>query len=365
MKLSQTEERLFALLRAGLQMGTIDATSFADMTAKMWNNCYRLAAQHGVMAVAWDGMGMLPAHLQPPRALKLTWGLAVQKYEERYSHYCSTIDELSRLYARHNITTVQFKGVGLSTCYPVPAHREGGDIDIYTCSADLTQMSDKEANQLADDLMKQQGMKIDNISRKHSNFFYKGVPIENHKTFLDIKEYKYAAQTDLLLRQLLQPQTTLLDGKHEILTPSVDFNMIFIAFHAASHYGNGFSLHHLCDWACLIRKYGLHIPKEITDRRFLNMIQAMTLLCNKYLGTSVKADSQCEKLAEDMLKEMLHPAYSIQMRPKSKLGIFVYKTRWLLHRIRLVNTILELSPVNYVWESIMVHIRNPKTIFGA
>ncbi|MCS3155123.1 nucleotidyltransferase family protein [Phocaeicola dorei] len=42
------------------------------------------------------------------------------------------------------------KGVGLSTYYPIPSHREGGDIDIFTYSADHSRKSDAEANLLAD-----------------------------------------------------------------------------------------------------------------------------------------------------------------------------------------------------------------------
>ncbi len=363
MKLNLIEERLFALLRGGLQTAVVDSALFADMSTKAWQDCYRLAAKHGVMAIVWDGVQALPAGLQPPRVLKLTWALAVQDYEERYSRYCRTIDELSRFYAQHGITTVQMKGVGLSACYPVPAHREGGDIDIFTYSADLTQMSDKEANTLADSLMKQQGIEVGMHSVKHSNFYYNGVPIENHKRFLNVELYKLAAKTDPLLRQLLQPQPTLLDGKYEVLTPSVAFNTIFIAFHAAQHYGSGLALHHLCDWACLIHKYGLHLPEEVTDRRLLRMIHALTTLCNRYLGTSVPADVESETLADEILSEILYPPYSVTVPAYGKWGILSYKMRRLLHRRRLSDRVLGRSLADALWNSFVAHIRRPETIF--
>ncbi len=363
MKLNQTEELLFALLRSGLKTTPVDTALFVDVSAKMWQDCYRLAAKHGVMAIAWDGANGLPLELQPPRPLKLTWGLAVQKYEERYSRYCRTIDELSRFYAEKGIVTVQMKGVGLSDCYPIPAHREGGDIDIFTYSADPARMSDQEANRLADEWMMKQGIEVDMHSPKHSNFFYKGIPIENHKTFLNVEQYQIAAKIDPLLRKLLQPQTTVLDGKYEILTPSVAFNTVFLAFHAAQHYGSGLALHHLCDWACLIHKYGLNIPKEVTDRRFLNMIYALTALCNRYLGTSVEAPAENEKLAEEILSEILYPPYAAPIPTHSKWGILIYKTRWMLHRRRLTDSVLGLSLASCLWKSIVAHIRHPETIF--
>ena len=111
-------------------------------------------------------------------------------------------------------------------------------------------------------------------------FYYKGIPIENHKTFINSETYRIAVKMDKLLQKLLQPVSAELDGKCSILIPSSTFNTVFLAFHAAQHYARGLALHHLCDWACLLNRYGLHIPEEVTDIRFRNMILAMTRLCN-------------------------------------------------------------------------------------
>ena len=93
------------------------------------------------------------------------------------------------------------KGVGLSTYYPIPSHREGGDIDIYTFSADKNRMTDEQANRLADELMERQGIPIEMHSYKHSNFYYKGIPVENHKVFLNVEHYPIAVQVDALLKR--------------------------------------------------------------------------------------------------------------------------------------------------------------------
>lgn len=121
--LSKPEQMLFALLRSALTSAMpINTTFFSDIPPAIWQECYKLASAQGVMALAWDGLKELPADLQPPKALKLTWALAVEKYEQRYRQYCRTIAELSKYYAAHGIVTVQMKGVGLSTYYPVPCH---------------------------------------------------------------------------------------------------------------------------------------------------------------------------------------------------------------------------------------------------
>lgn len=176
--LNKPEKMLFALLRSALTGAMpINTILFSDTSPALWQECYKLASAQGVMALAWGGVSALPAALQPPKALKLTWALAVERYEQRYRQYCRTIAELSKYYAAHDIVTIQMKGVGLSTYYPVPSHREGGDIDIFTYSAAPSVQSDKEANWLADRLMEEQGIAVDyEHSEKHSVFYYKGIP---------------------------------------------------------------------------------------------------------------------------------------------------------------------------------------------
>ena len=244
--MKKSELMLFALLRASLHEQEVEQDFFQQATDEDWKQCHQTAIEQGVMALAWDGVLRLPAELMPFRKLKLTWAMAVEKYEAKYRRYCKTVDELSAFYATHGIATVQLKGVGFSTYYPVPAHREGGDIDIYTYSADKNKMSDAEANAMADKLMEQQGIEVDMHSYKHSNFYYKGIPIENHKSFLNVEEIQEAIVADEILHRELNPRTVALkEGKVQI--PSPTFNALFVAFHALQHYGSGIALHHLCD----------------------------------------------------------------------------------------------------------------------
>jgi len=365
MELNTSERMLFALLRASLNEVPAEVVCFQGVTEDEWKQCYRLAARQGVMALAWDGIRTLPEELQLPRALKLTWAMAVEDYEKKYARYCHTIDELTAYYAKEGIATVQMKGVGLSTYYPVPSHREGGDIDIYTFSADKNRMTDKQANRLADELMERQGIEVEMHSYKHSNFYYKGIPIENHKVFLNVEHYPLAAQVDVLLQKALEPQeASLLDGSCRIWIPSPGFNTMFLAFHASQHYGSGLALHHLCDWAMLLKRHGLVLPDELTDKRFLEAIAAFTRLCNRYLGTSVEIAGG-ESLAEEVLMEILHPKFPQKagVPVKGKWNILVFKTRRFLHTARISNRILYLPLWKRVWKSVVAHIVRPETIF--
>ena len=357
-------EMLFALLRASLHGKEVETAFFEQATADDWKECHRLAVMQGVMALAWDGVSALPPHLQPAKGLKLKWAMAVEAYEKKYARYCQTIAELSDFYREHGITTVQLKGVGLSTYYPNPAHREGGDIDIFTCSADTNKLTDTDANLLADKLMKEQGIEVDMHSLKHSNFYYKGIPIENHRTFLDVEQFKVAKRVEILLKKMMNPQTVgLVNDTYRILTPSKEFNTIFLSFHAARHYGSGLALHHLCDWAMLISRHGLHLPDELTDHRLREAIAAFTKLCNRYLGTHVMIEGG-DTLADEMMPEILYPKFIQKgVAPKNKINTLIYKTKRFIYESRLSNRILYKPMWERIWDSIVVHITKPDTIF--
>ena len=355
---------LFALLRGSLHGNAVETVYFQNVTESDWKKCYKTAAEQGVMALAWDGVMTLPVQLQPPRSLKLSWGMAVDNYERKYARYCRTIAELTSFYAENGISTVQMKGVGFSALYPVPSHREGGDIDIYTYSACKTKMSDKQANDLADQLMIKQGIDVDLHSYKHSNFNYKGIPIENHKCFLNIGAFNVAREVDVILNEIVNPQPTeLLDGECKIYTPSIEFNTLFISFHAAQHCGTGLSLHHLFDWAVIINRYGLQIPEQLKDFHFRRWMAIMTQLSNRLLGTSVPVEGG-EKYVDEILQEMLYPKYEHKTEPvKGKLGILIYKTKRFVHRNRLLSIALGGSLAKAAYQSLVHHISNPKKIF--
>ena len=358
----KSEEMLFALLRASLHEKDTETSFFVDVTATDWKECYQLAKMQGVMALAWDGVLRLPIALHPDMEFKLQWGIKVEHVERRHQHYCKVASEITELYKQHDIATLHLKGVGLSTLYPVPSHREGGDIDIYTYAANKS-ISDHEANALADALIKQQGMDVDiETSPKHSFFYYKGIPVENHKTLLNVHTLRIAKQVEEILKEHMHPQSVSL-GSGEILIPSAEFNALFVAFHAVQHFGSGLSIHHLCDLAVIMNRYGLHLPKEITDERLLRAIFALTTLCNRLLGTSIKVKEEKE-FAEKILKEMLHPKYYKRPLPQSKMGGAIYKVKRFIYNQKLKKEIFDIP----VWKNFCIAVLrklwHPSKIFN-
>lgn len=367
--LNKSEQMLFALLRASLHNCAAETVIFENVSNDDWLTCYKLATLQGVLALAWEGVLSLPVGLHPYKQLKFQWAMSVDKYEAKHKKYCSVAQELQQFYRQHGIVAVQMKGVGFSSYYNCPSHREGGDIDIFTYSADTSKMSHKEANELADTLMKQQGIEVDNHSYKHSNFVFKGIPVENHKCFVNIyTNPNFLGKLNVILDKLLNPEeVNFYDGEFRIIVPSKEFNTIFIPCHAFQHYGSGIALHHLYDWASILHKYGLCLHKDITEEYFLRAIAAYTHLSNKFLGTNIDVSnfsSGYEKLADEMLMEMLHPKFPQVLPQRNPISIIYTKTRRLLVIARYSKNVLGPSIASTIMKSFVAHISNPKNILN-
>ena len=258
---------------------------------------------------------------------------------------------------------------GFSAGYNQPHHRDGGDIDIYTYSADISRMSHREANSLADKLMEQMGNPVEMHGYKHSNFYFKGIPVENHKYFLNVQiNRKFLGGLNELLHKVLEPrEVELYNGEYKLLVPSPLFNTLFISCHAFQHYGSGIALHHLYDWATILKNHGLLIPDEIKNERFLRAIAAMTHLCNEHLGTQIPLDSfphGYEEMSDEMLKEMLYPIYSKIVPHTGYAKIFFYKTKKVLRSAKLANDVFGASIFGRLMESFIAHLMHPSMIFG-
>ena len=359
---------LFALLKASLQGDKTDESAFANASIAEWKLCYDTAIKQGVLALAWEGVQRLPLELQPPKQLKFKWAINVEKYESGHKRYCAAVEDLQELYKEHGIVALQVKGVGYSSYYNVPYHREGGDIDIYTYSADTEKMSHSQANALSDKLMEQMGIDVDTYSYKHSNFTFKGIPVENHKYLLNVQiNRKFLGSLNELLLKIIDPrEVELCDGKYKILIPSPEFNTLFISCHAFQHYGSGIALHHLYDWAALLKNHGLKIPSEVDNVYFLRGIAALTHLSNLFLGTEINLDlypDGYKEMSEEMLKEMLYPIYTKVIPYTNKVKIFVYKTRKVFRSARLASDVFGVSIFGRLGESFLYHIKKPSTIF--
>ena len=125
-----TINTLIELVRLGL-----GNTSDCNLsTGTNWNAVSNLAFQHGVGAIAFDGIQCcydweIPIDMDTQT--KLEWIGSVHQLEVGYQKQLYTIASLATFYQKHGIRMMVLKGYGLSLNYPKPNHRPCSDLDIY------------------------------------------------------------------------------------------------------------------------------------------------------------------------------------------------------------------------------------------
>lgn len=322
----------FRLVRSGAGLGAAPVSDTADtaVTPGSWERIYRMAADHGLSAVVWDGICRLPAAQQPPRETRIRWALSAEKLEERYRHQQQTASKLAARFSEEGLRMLLLKGLGLSRDYPLPEHRECGDIDIY-----LYGQSDK-----GDRVLHEIGAHLYFDVPKHSEYVWDGVLIENHRTILNVRRNRTERELNAVLVRLLEKEGThgLAPG---IQAPRATFNAIFLIRHAAVHFQKeGIVLRHLCDWACFLTRHWDEIDHALfrtamEDYRMDRFADLMTAAAVEYLGAEVPGP-ECEA---GMLGRFMEEVLTLSPMPDKPLPRLFrklsgpYRNRWRLREV--------------------------------
>ncbi|MEA5006164.1 MAG: nucleotidyltransferase family protein [Rikenellaceae bacterium] len=286
---------------------------------------FNLALSQGVMALTLDGLKLDLKSLD--KELWLRWNMSVKKVENRRARQCAVLRELVTLFRSHGIELMVLKGIGASMLYPRPDHRECGDIDIYL-------MGDYERG---NDIIKALGIEVDTKSCKHSNFFFKGVPIENHKTFLNVNGSSIDRNLDRELCRILKEQgtDTIMLEDIPVRIPTPDFQAIFLTRHAIVHFlGLGLVCRYICDLALFFSSMGERInaprfEKVMRDEGQYLLLCSFLSIGGKYLRMphidcpDTSFDTQkVEELAEKVLKEAFNnSSRSISKEERLKMWV--------------------------------------------
>lgn len=325
-------DTLFALLRAALHPEREERVAWS--VSPDWPSVYRLATEQGVLAIAWDGYtrllqeGQIPTEWQMPRMLKLQWAMNVDKIERRYAQQKNAAADLACHYAQASIRTVVLKGFAVSAVYPIPSHRECGDLDCYLCG------SYEQGNVIAE----KQGGRVERDYYKHSHIHYKGLMVENHQFCVAIRGSQERKALERYLQSLVATPSGHYVEETHLEIPSADFNALFLTAHGFSHFLNeGLKLRHLCDWMMVLK----HGEEQIDWRAFYSLTDrlsytafasVMTALAIRDLGlelhnSAVRSDVQ---YADRVLNDILWQNNAIYSSGKSR-----FKQRMMLITNRL------------------------------
>ena len=369
----ETRNILFALLSCGLAADADRAVEtqrplFDVMEAAPdWKAVYKLSAAQGVLAVAWDGLqrlidgGAIAREKRPDRSLTLQWVYNVQMIEERYAKQEQTIAKLARFYSSHDIDMMLLKGYGLSLCYPVPAHRPCGDIDIWLYGE----------QQRADELLRSEmGVKVAEDEHHHTVFFVDGVMVENHYDFINVHAHLSSRIVEAELQQYAKSDSEEVEvAGAKALIPSAQFNALFLLRHAASHYAaENIGLRHVLDWAMFVVKYGSQvdwtelerISKEVNMHRFLYCLNAIAAKCAGS-DAAAFADYPHDEMEERVLNDILEPEFAEKVPSKGVVRLLLFKfRRWWSNRWKHRLVYSESLFTTFIVQ-IYSHILKPKT----
>ena len=130
MELTPEQQILFNLLKLSLWPGQNKEDLLSGFVQVKWEEVISFASRQGVIAVSYDGLNSTELLAAVPRMQKIGWELSVGFLEAREKRQREVIRELVSIFYKNGIELLLLKGIGLGENYPLPSHRECGDIDI-------------------------------------------------------------------------------------------------------------------------------------------------------------------------------------------------------------------------------------------
>ena len=122
------QQQLLSLIRSALQGTEPDAGLFAGTPD--WQAIYDLSVEQAVTPVVTDGIDRLPAAKKPSIELLepfLADTLATEMRNDAINRFAKG---LFRRIEDASVTALMVKGQVLARLYPIPSHRQPGDIDV-------------------------------------------------------------------------------------------------------------------------------------------------------------------------------------------------------------------------------------------
>lgn len=243
------QKQFLTLLQSALWATKPDTNGF-PLTEIQWQQLIETAAKQGVVTLMYDGIMQLPNDLQPSKDLQDYWRQIVRQNENTYLQHVRTLNYLFiRLQLEGNLRPVLLKGLALASYYPVPSHRECGDIDVL--------FNGEAEAERANKLVESWGMPIKRGEKGESLFNLNDTIVEFHAHLLQSHHPLIGKKTREKLTAALTNSVGTYERKIEgapvrVLAPA--YNNLLLATHSLKHVTNeGIGLKQLCDVAMFLK----------------------------------------------------------------------------------------------------------------
>ncbi len=332
-------EVLCSLIRRSLwqQTGAED-TAKPDfiLAPEGWERLIRLAARQGVLAVAYDGLPADDAKKGLTKEQRIRWALSVKQIEANHKVQQKALLNLLSLLEQNNASLLLLKGLGLSENYPFPAHRECGDLDIYLGN------DYEKVNRL----IEAKDIAVNREGGKHSCFYREGVPVENHRHFLNVHGTRVDRELEGRLLQILNEQGTdvIYVNGVAVRVPTPDFHALFLIRHAIVHFlATGMVLRNFCDLGLFFFRHSERIDFErlrqiLTETGQFDVFSSFMEIARHWLGMPAVSGlwtEQKEEITQKIWKDVLSEQPD---QPKEKYMEMPIFKRKALGSIRLLRS---------------------------
>ncbi len=264
----------------------------------VWSEVLSIADEQGVVAIALDGYEAYINKVSNEKQISFTPKDKVlilesigrmQLVEHNYYQHKEALLKLSDILHRKAIPFMVMKGFACGQYYPIPKHRECGDIDIYPGE------KFNESNQA----LKEAGVPIDDHYYRHTVSYLDGIMLENHRVLADLRGPKKQTREletwlELLANESMEKEKQVNIGDIEMVNvsfPNASYNAIFLPWHVSAHFCfERVTLRHLLDWSLFLTHDGksidmdlLHEAKNRFTYGYSKMVDILTNLSLRYL----------------------------------------------------------------------------------
>ena len=327
-----------------------------------WQAIQALASKQGLAAIIIDGVEKLPEDKRPPKLILLQWiGEVLQNYESRYDAYQKTIAEMAGFYNSHGFKMMVVKGYACNIDWPKPEHRPCGDIDIWQFG------QQKEA----DDLLRKNGIEVDNSHHHHTVFNWRDFMVENHYDFINVHHHKSHVEYEKILKGLAKDDSHFIELNGErVYLPSANLHAAFLFKHLLLHFASGeITLRQVLDWGFFVKAHTSEVDWDWFDsimehfgmKRMFNIINA---ICVENLGFEVNIFPQVQfepELKEKVFKDILEPEFSGEISKNIFIRIPYKYRRWKANEWKHALCYKE-SMSSAFWSGVWNHLLKPKSI---
>ena len=263
MKIDNTIEAFFALIRGGLWEQEVSLSGFEEID---YDRILRLAEDQAVVGLVTAGLEQV-ADLTVPKDVVLRFVGQTLQLERQNKAMNEFVEKLINQIRGRDVYALLLKGQGVAQCYAKPLWRACGDVDLF--------LSDDNYNKAKDVLTSMgQVTEPEEVAKKHFAMQIGTWAVELHGTLhsglsLRVDRVLDEVQKDVFLNGNVR---SWINGRTQVFLPGVNCDAVYVFSHILQHfYKGGIGLRQICDWCRFLWTYKDSLNRGVLESRLVKM----------------------------------------------------------------------------------------------